>query len=426
MKLLNQSIKHISISILAVVGIWGAVFYYNMIEEIKENVDDGLENYKRQIIYKANRDTALLSRVDFDEAFYSIHPIDKQPALTFTDQYKDTVVHIRGIDEVYARTDPARMLTTAFEDGGKYYELKIINPMIEKNDLIHRLLINMIWLYAFLVIAIIIINNIVLQRLWKPFYQLLQKIKTYRLGSNENFPEVKTRTREFNDLQKAVNTLLSHSTQVYDQQKQFIGNASHELQTPLAIMVNKLELLLEKGNLNDEDAEKIAETMNMAERLIRVNKSLLLLTKIENKQFLGEQPVSVNRVVEQRLPDLKDIADFRKITISFVQEAELTKEMDPALAEILVSNLLRNAFFHNTPKAGAVNITISEKKLHIINTGKDMPLDADKIFDRFYKSGSGNEHTGLGLTIIKAICDLYGISITYQYKDRCHHFILNF
>lgn len=426
MKLLNQSIKHISISILAVVDIWGAVFYYNMIEEIKENVDDGLENYKRQIIYKANRDTALLSRVDFDEAFYSIHPIDKQPALTFTDQYKDTVVHIRGIDEVYARTDPARMLTTAFEDGGKYYELKIINPMIEKNDLIHRLLINMIWLYAFLVIAIIIINNIVLQRLWKPFYQLLQKIKTYRLGSNENFPEVKTRTREFNDLQKAVNTLLSHSTQVYDQQKQFIGNASHELQTPLAIMVNKLELLLEKGNLNDEDAEKIAETMNMAERLIRVNKSLLLLTKIENKQFLGEQPVSVNRVVEQRLPDLKDIADFRKITISFVQEAELTKEMDPALAEILVSNLLRNAFFHNTPKAGAVNITISEKKLHIINTGKDMPLDADKIFDRFYKSGSGNEHTGLGLTIIKAICDLYGISITYQYKDRCHHFILNF
>lgn len=426
MKLLNQSIKHISISILAVVGIWGAVFYYNMIEEIKKNVDDGLENYKRQIIYKANRDTALLSRVDFDEAFYSIHPIDKQPALTFTDQYKDTVVHIRGIDEVYARTDPARMLTTAFEDGGKYYELKIINPMIEKNDLIHRLLINMIWLYAFLVIAIIIINNIVLQRLWKPFYQLLQKIKTYRLGSNENFPEVKTRTREFNDLQKAVNTLLSHSTQVYDQQKQFIGNASHELQTPLAIMVNKLELLLEKGNLNDEDAEKIAETMNMAERLIRVNKSLLLLTKIENKQFLDEQPVSVNRVVEQRLPDLKDIADFRKITISFVQEAELTKEMDPALAEILVSNLLRNAFFHNTPKAGAVNITISEKKLHIINTGKDMPLDADKIFDRFYKSGSGNEHTGLGLTIIKAICDLYGISITYQYKDRCHHFTLIF
>src|SRR5690606_9283637 len=107
-----------------------------------------------------------------------------------------------------------------------------------------------------------------------------------RVGNSKNFPEVKTDTAEFTDLQNAVNILLQHNIETYEQQKQFIGNASHELQTPLAIATNKLELLIEKGNLQNEQAESIAEIMSIVERLVRLNKSLLLLTKIENKQFL--------------------------------------------------------------------------------------------------------------------------------------------
>src|SRR5690606_20407674 len=129
--------------------------------------------------------------------------------------------------------DPVRILTTVFKNNDHYYELKIINPMVEKDDLIQRLLLNMIWLYAVLIITIVIVNNLVLQRLWKPFYTLLRKIKSYRLGSNLSIPEVKTKTKEFIDLQNAVGTLLRHNIEVFEQQKEFIGNASHELQTPL-------------------------------------------------------------------------------------------------------------------------------------------------------------------------------------------------
>src|SRR5699024_8103034 len=121
---------------------------------------------------------------------------------------------------------------------------------------------------------------------WKPFYGLLHKLQSYRLGSGEKLPEVKTNTREFKDLQNAVGTLLSHNIQVYEQQKEYIGNASHELQTPLAIAINKLELLIEEGDLEQDQAENIGETMAIIERLIRLNKSLLLLSKIENRQFL--------------------------------------------------------------------------------------------------------------------------------------------
>src|SRR5699024_5947618 len=228
MKLLNQSIKHISISILAIIGIWGVVFFFNMIAEIKENVDDGLYNYKRQINYQAHRDTPLLSQIDFDESFYAIREIGREQALHYKDHYSDTLIPIRDIDETASKMDPTRMLTTAFKDNGNYYELKLINPMVEKEELIDRLLWNMLWLYAVLIITIVLINNMVLQRLWKPFYDLLAQLQRFRLGRGQQLPRVRTNTKEFEDLQEAVGLLLNHNIQIYEQQKQFIGNASHE------------------------------------------------------------------------------------------------------------------------------------------------------------------------------------------------------
>lgn len=425
MKLLNQSIKHISISILVIIGIWGVVFFFNMIAEIKENVDDGLDNYKRQIIYKAHKDTTLLSRIDFDESFYAIRKIKREEALHFKDQYTDTLIYIQDIHDSIPKLDLTRMLTTAFKDDGKYYELKVINPMVEKDDLIERLLWNMVWLYAILIITIVLINNMVLQRLWKPFYSLLHQLQHFQLGSGQSLPEVDTQTKEFKDLQEAVGLLLNHNIQIYEQQKQFIGNASHELQTPLAIAMNKLELLLEKEELQGDQVESIAETMHIIERLIRLNKSLLLLSKIENKQFLDHQPVQIHTLIDQGLKDLSEVADFKQVEFIVKNEKEIQFTMDPTLAEIMIYNLLRNAVFHNIPK-GKIWIKIEAYKLTVCNTGTTQALDDSRIFKRFYKSQPKKESTGLGLPIVKAIADLYQISLSYSYINQQHCFELLF
>src|SRR5699024_974205 len=240
-------------------------------------------------------------------------------------------------------------LTTAFKDNGNYYELKLINPMVEKEELIDRLLWNMLWLYAVLIITIVLINNMVLQRLWKPFYDLLAQLQRFRLGRGQQLPRVRTNTKEFEDLQEAVGLLLNHNIQIYEQQKQFIGNASHELQTPLAIATNKLELLIEKGELKDGQAKIIAEVMHIVGRLTRLNKSLLLLSKIENKQFLDEQAVKIDQTVERGLRDLGEIAAFKQIEYEVNIRAEIIKNMDPSLAEIMIYNLLRNAVFYTAP-----------------------------------------------------------------------------
>ncbi len=425
MKLLNKSLIYLSVSLFFIIGLWSAVFYFNMLDEIKESVDEGLENYKRQIIYQAQKDITVLTKTNFDVSFFAIREITQPQALSFKDHYIDTLMYMQDADDESPELEPVRLLTTAFENNGNYYELQIINSMVEEDDLVEELLWEALALYLLLIASIIVINNVVLQRLWKPFYLFLNQLKNYRIGNTKNFPEANTKTKEFTDLQNAVNTLLRHNIETYEQQKQFIGNASHELQTPLAIATNKLELLIEKGNLQNEQAETIAEIMNIVERLVRLNKSLLLLTKIENKQFLDNQTVSFNEVVRQSVNDLEEIAEFKNVKVSVSETTELSVQMDISLANIVVSNLLRNAIFHNTSN-GVVTVDVLENTIQISNTGKSEPLNAEKIFTRFYKSENDQSGTGLGLAIIKSICDLYNFSVSYRFENNLHSFELRF
>jgi len=424
-KLLNKSIIYLSVSLLLIISLSSIFFYFNLLKEIKSSVDEGLDNFKRQIIYKTERDTTLLTHSNFNNGFFSINEITHLQALQIHDTYADTVMFMRDKDDDEAESETVRMLTSAFEKDGKYYKLSIINSMVEEDDLVEQLLHGSLWLYGILMLFIILINNFVLQRLWKPFYLFLNQLKQFRIETKEKLPAVKTNTKEFIDLQNAVHILLQRSIESFEQQKQFIGNASHELQTPLAITINKLELLIEKNSLKPEQAESIYEIMNTVERLIRLNKSLLLLTKIENKQIFDNKQINFNKIVLQNINDFEEIADFKAVKISYTEGGNLAAEMDSSLANTIISNLLRNALFHNIPN-GTVTVFVSENSITISNSGSEKALDAQKIFTRFYKSEQSQNGTGLGLSIVKAICDLYGFSITYYFENSLHHFKINF
>lgn len=425
MKLLNQSLKYLSFSILFIISLWAVIFYFNLQDEIKESVDEGLAHYKRQIIFKVQKDSSILTQFNFNEGFYAIHEIDSGLAMTIHDRFIDTLMYMQDADDEEMELEPVRMLITAFKSKNQYYKLNIINPMMEEDDLMEELLWDIIGLYAILVIGIILTNNFLLQRLWKPFYNYLDQLQEYKLGRNKKLPEIESETKEFIDLKNTVNSFLQRSIATFDQQKQFIGNASHELQTPLAIVTNKLEWLLEKGKLNENEAESIAEIIDIINRLVRLNKSLLLLTKIENNQFLDNQMISINQIVMKNLDELEEIASYKLITISFTEIDELSILMDISLAQIIIINLVKNAIFHNIPK-GVVEINISGSTLSVSNTGDGQPLNEEKIFTRFYKSDSSTRGTGLGLSIIKAICNLYGFSVEYHFENQKHYFIINF
>ncbi|MFC0342866.1 sensor histidine kinase [Epilithonimonas hispanica] len=396
-----------------------------MLDEIKDSVDEELENYKRQIVSRAEKDSTILQQKTFDEGFFSVNPISKNEALNFKDTYEDTEIYAQDADDEAPELEPVRVLTTVFEQNGNFYELKIFNNMVEEDDLVKELLWDAAGLYVLLIFSILVINNLVLQKLWKPFYELLHELKNYRLGAGKTFPKAETKTKEFADLQEAVTTLLNYSEKTYEQQKEFIGNASHELQTPLAIAISKLELLMERENFSENQAEKIAEILEIIERLVRLNKSLLLLTKIENKQFFDNKEISLNEIVAKNINDLEDIADFKEVKISSQENAQLSVNADSVLMNIIVSNLLRNAIFHNI-KNGKVVVEISEHYLTVKNTGNLQSLAQEKIFTRFQKNKENQSGTGLGLAIVKAIAELYEFSVSYEFKGEMHEFKVKF
>ena len=223
----------------------------------------------------------------------------------------------------------------------------------------------------------------------------------------------------------AGNILITQSKNAYISQKQFTENASHELQTPIAIIINKLELLLESEYLKEKDAKTIVEVLNISDRLKKINNSLLLLAKIENKQFLEQKNISINQVSKTLLSDLKELAEFKKIDIKIEEINDCNVTINSSLAEILISNLIKNAIFHNTEN-GKIHLNFSENKFTICNSGNIAALNPEIIFQRFTKNTTNNKSTGLGLAICMAICESYGISLTYQFKENKHCFSVDF
>ena len=421
MKLLNQSLLYLSLAFLIIIGIWSIVFYYNLKDEIRDSIDDGLENSKMLIVQKVHTDSTLLLQQEFGGNNFEVHPIPKSRAITFKDTYKDTMMYRVNENDL----EPVRILHSAFQYKNNYYHLKVISSLVEEDDLIEDSFWSVVSLFFILVFSTLIINNIVLRRMWNPFYEILNRLKTYKLGKDEKSIETATNIKEFKELQHASNTLIKHAKEAYTSQKQFTENASHELQTPLAIIINKLELLLEAESLSEADAQSIDNIIKIADRVTQLNKSLLLLAKIENKQFPNQELVFINELVNERMSDFEDFIAYKNIDINYEEKNDLVVNIDPSLAQILITNLVKNALFHNH-EAGSITIKLFDTTLQVCNTGSEVELESKSIFNRFQKHSHNQGSIGLGLAICKAICDLYELDINYRFISKKHCFSVDF
>ncbi|MEX2594653.1 MAG: HAMP domain-containing sensor histidine kinase [Anditalea sp.] len=419
MKLLNYTGSWFVLVLFLILLVWAGVFYFMMLDEIYDSIDDGLENQKLLVIQKAEQNSAILQRDQFDEGNYMFRKILLQQAMNYRDVYKDTLMYMQNEEDF----EPVRMLITAFEQNDQYYEMRVITSMVEEDDLIEDLLFSLLLLFSGLTSSILILNNLLLKKIWQPFYHLLERLKKFRLDDPQPIVPTTSNIEEFRLLDQSVKKLLETNIQAYNDQKQFIENASHELQTPLAISLNKLELLAEYPQ-KEEQLQLIGSVMDNLERLIRLNKSLLLLSKISNQQFSEEVVVDFNTLLQKAADDFSDQAGFKNITVSLVEKDTLKRKMNPDLARILVVNMLKNAIVHNHPQ-GFVNVIINDSSIIMENSGKTGPLDHLKIFERFYKNEALGNSTGLGLAIVKTITDIYQVTLTYDYKEK-HIFTLIF
>ena len=420
MRLHNYTVLYLSGAMLLVLSIWAAIFYVNMLDEIHDSIDDGLENTKLLVIRKTIEDSTILHKDNFFESNYRIREIKPHESVNYTDAYSDTTIYTENEKDF----EPFRMLTTAFKaSNDKYYKLRIISSMVEEDDLIEDLLYSLVALYLVLVVSMVLVNNFLLKKIWRPFYHTIEKLRGYKISDQDDINFKPTRVEEFKLLQKSLEDLIQTNREAFNAQKQFIENASHELQTPLAIGINKLELMAEKSDFSGEQLQKISEVIDSLERLTRLNKSLLLLSKIENRQFPETEKMDMNALVKKLAGEFEELADFKSVDIHIEENFELNISINKSLSEILVTNLLKNAIFHNQEN-GKVNVILNSNSLTVENSGGEI-LDSEKIFGRFYKSSQQTQSTGLGLAIVQSIIEMYGFTIRYEFNGM-HRFTIGF
>jgi len=271
------------------------------------------------------------------------------------------------------------------------------------------------------------INRSLSKKIWKPFYTALNNMQQYELNKNASPAFLESNTDEFNELNQSLRHLFDRNYKIYLQQKEFTENASHEMQTPLAVFQSKLDLLMQTNPITESQAAIIVDLDNANQRLIRLNKSLLLLSKIENNQYPETDTVDILAITEKIFRQYKLHAETKDITMVTSLNGHPTIEANATLIEILIGNLVSNAIRHNGRQKKLI-VELIDRTLVVKNTGVSYALDGEKIFQRFQKENSSgnNESIGLGLAIVKRICDLYACKIIYSFSNGYHHFAVKF
>ncbi len=410
MKLLNRSMLHLSVVLLLVLALWAVAFFFIIRNSVQESIDDGLEDQEEIIRYRLEQDSTLLQVRDLGLHGFAFSPATEK----IKAQYRDTLLYVPSEGEM----EPVRLLTRTFRYRDGYQQLEVYTSTVEEDDLVQDLLSAVVVLYVVLLLTIIIVNNVLLRRMWRPFHAILAEVKRFRLGSGRMLADVPTGISEFKELKAAADALVLHASETYKNQRAFTENAAHELQTPLAIAINKLELLAEQEGSEEERMAAMGDVLSILERMTRLNRSLLLLARIENRQFPDEQRISFADLLQEVLEEFADFAEHRQVEFDMQFNEDLEVSMDPGLARILLTNLVKNAIVHNVP-GGTLKAQVDARHLTISNTGKAHALDSSRIFGRFHKETTADGGTGLGLAIAKAIADLYGLQLSYTY-DEAH------
>lgn len=421
MKLFHLVLRRISLALIVVLTVWAGFFYMAVVEEVNDEVDDTLEDYSEGLIIRALSGEDMPTASNGSNNQYYLYEVSESYAASHPQiTYRDEMVFITEKSE----TEPARVLITIFRtEDERYMELVVYTPTIEKLDLLRAILGWIIFLYVLLLLVILSINIWVFRKNMKPLYVLLKWLDSSQLGKKNEPLENTTKITEFRKLNAATMAFAERGEKLFEQQKTFIGNASHEMQTPLAICRNRLEMLMEDETLTEHQLNELIKTHQTLENLTRMNRSLLLLCKIENGQFADTCSVCLNDILAHYLDDYKEVYAYRNITVTVTTDSSFCVEMNDSLVSVLVTNLLKNSFVHNID-GGFIYIKITANTFEISNTG-EKPLDRERIFERFYQGQKKEGSTGLGLALVDSICKANHLTIDYTYVENRHIFTIS-
>ncbi len=414
MKLQAQYNRITIISTLFILLIAAASYYFLLRYVLISQVDESL-------------------KVEEAEMYDYVSKHDKLPAPTV---YKDQRISYTGVTtpgkrsftslELYneneKETELSRQLLFPVRISDQNYMVSVTKSVESTEDLVWIILFSTIGLIVLLTVILFFTNRFLIRKLWQPFRKTLSSIKEFNLSAPVEISMEPTRITEFRELNTSIRMMAQKVMKDYQSLKDFTDHASHELQTPLAIINSKLDMLIQEPELSGKSLDQVQGIYKAVEKLSRLCQSLLLLTRIENNQYTATQKIPLHELLEEKVKEMQEWVSGIHLDIQ-LKLSPLQVTMNKELADILLSNLLRNAIRHSDTN-GRITIQTNGNKLSVCNTGK-AGLDKNRIFERFYKSDY-SEGSGLGLAIVQHICEQYRYELVYDFKESQHCFVVSF
>jgi len=334
------------------------------------------------------------------------------------EQLLDTLIYDPLQDEI----ELFRQLSGTKEINGRQYRVTVRAMVIESENILFAILFTFLTIIFLAFVFLFYLNRSRNEQLWRPFFINLEKLKGFSLQSGQPLEFEESNILEFDELNREMKILTQRVRADYGNLKQFTEDVSHEMQTPLAIMQAKIETLINDQDLSHKQFEELSSLQNDIQRLKQLNKRLNLLAKIENHQFAAVETIGLNQILKESVATLQELTN---VDITQNIQAEVRLKMDKYLASVLFNNLLSNAVKHNK-KNEAIEVRLTKDHFQILNSGDAALRHPERIFERFYKESNKVDSTGLGLSIVKKICDYYDLVPTYYFKEGKHLFEINF
>jgi len=410
MKLIKRTYYYTALWLLPVMVI-GSIFCFFMIEYIAYEETDEFLTYEMERLVKYHKEYNELP--EYHKVANIIPDVSYEKPF-----FKDTLILEPGDNEMV----PYRELYFSINHKGRDFGIVLQHLLLGRDDIAQGTLLITIGIMLLTALFVILILNQVTGRIWKPFYKTLDKLNNFKIDNP--LPEFsKTSIDEFESLNSTLHILLKKIADDYRNNKQFNENASHELQTHLAIIRANTEKLLDNTTNNKQGLNELKKIYSASTRLSQVQKSLLLLSKINNREYSNNVDVDLQELLKQALNTFQEVMEIREIKIH-KKISKCTIFMDTGLAEILINNLIKNSVKHNV-QSGYIKVTLDSSSLKIENSGPSFQGDPEVLLKRFVRGEDGN--LGIGLAIVKQICELYNFNISYKVSEQSNHILsINF
>ena len=403
---------------LLVFGVGGVVTYKMVKKEVEKETDYYLWGTYRQLV-DAIRDGKPPRAFNNDKV--QICELEDRAWTDTLAIFSDTLGNHFTLD----RLEPHRKLTKIKNIDGTWYQFSLIDALIEPDDMYEGVIDILSQLFLFLSVTLIAFSFFFARLLLRPFKEMLKRIGQFNLKNQDTIQLPRSTTKEFKELRSFVENMTGKARRDYLSLKEFNENASHEMQTPIAVAKGKLELLLQDEQLSDRQAALIQAAHQSISKLSRIGSSLSLLNKIENREFAVVDKIDLAEVVRNCITHFDELAQLKGLEIEHEIKGPVSLPIDTNLADILLSNLLKNAIQHNE-LGGWIKVELNDKRLLFRNSGKPPKLSTRKLFGRFSKGDYHGGSVGLGLSIVKKICDVSRWQVQYEFQEGVHELSILF